>query len=220
MASATGDGSGAPMICARSAADTRAIDSISEAASASTDARSAPPRSMAVIAAVNAPAVTTKPGGTGRPALTSSPSEAPLPPTSAAAPASASGSTSGELMLCLPLAPGRARSSQHPDGAAVAVHPHPVAGPDPLGGVTAPDDGGHPVLARDDRRVRHRAADVGDRGLDLREHRGPGRRGDRDDEDLPFAQRGDLRHVAQHPCDALDDPGRGCLLYTSPSPRD
>ena len=40
------------------------------------------------------------------------------------------------------------------------------------------DDGRQPVLAADDRGVRHDAADVRDHRLDLREDRRPGRRGD------------------------------------------
>src|ERR1700759_3448278 len=111
------------------------------------------------MAAANASVVTANPGGTATPARASSPRDAALPPTAPASAASLSVTTKVTASVL-----------QHADGAAVAVTPDPAPCPDPLGRVPAADDGGHPVLAGDDRRMGHAPANIRDRCLDLREH--------------------------------------------------
>ena len=93
MADATGAGSGAVAIRSRTAALTRAIGARSSAPSSSILACSEPPGSRASRDAVNAPDVTTNPGGTATPIRASEPRLAPFPPTSAAEAADASGTT-------------------------------------------------------------------------------------------------------------------------------
>ena len=68
----------------------------------------------------------------------------------------------------------RIRPGRDRDDRLVPVHAHAVPGLDPAGGSPGPDHRRQPVLARDDRRVRHDAADVRDRAADLAEHWGPG----------------------------------------------
>ena len=74
--------------------------------------------------------------------------------------------------------------------------------------VPVPDHGREAVFARDDRRVRHDPADVGDGRLDLAEDRRPGRRGDRADQDLAVAHLRELLQRAHHARRALDLAGR------------
>src|SRR5262249_30241287 len=92
-------------------------------------------------------------------------------------------------------ASARVRSAiEESHGTGRAVDAQTLAGADLSGRAASTDHGRKPILAADDRGVRHDAADVGDRGGDLREDRRPGGRGDRADEDLAVADVGDLLH--------------------------
>ena len=75
------------------------------------------------------------------------------------------------------------------------------------------------VLAADDRGVRHDAADVRHRRLDLREDRRPGGRGDAADEDLALAHVADLTRRLDHARDPFDDARRGGVPVSVEPPR-
>ena len=92
--------------------------------------------------------------------------------------------------------------------AGVTVDAQTVAGLDPARGVAGTDDRGQPVLARDDRGVRHDPADVRDRRGDRAEHRRPARGGHGGDEDLPGLKLAEPRGVEDHPRRPFDRPGR------------
>ena len=144
-----------------------------------------------------APALTAKPGGTGTPAASSSPRFALLPPNAVGVGSPQLGERAGE-------GGAHAASVEDRDDAGRAVDADRLPGLDLGRRAAGPDDGGQPVLAADDRGVRHDAADVGDDGLDVGEDRRPGRRRDRADEDVPVAHAGDLLDVDHDPRDALD----------------
>src|ERR1700730_7567255 len=154
------------------------------------------------------------------PARDSSPRAAPLPPTVGRSPAPTlvMPRTSSSPLISPDRSSGPAHlattgcihwsSAEDADNPAVTVDPHPLAGLDPRGRVPGADDGRHPVLAGYDRGVRHRAADVGHRCLDLAEHRRPARRGDRADQDLTVADLAYVIDAAQDPGGSLDHPRR------------
>ena len=74
--------------------------------------------------------------------------------------------------------------------------------------VTGADDGGQAVLAGDDRRVAHDAADVEDGGGDRAEDGRPARGGRGRDEDLALLELVELGRVEDHARAALGDAGR------------
>src|SRR4029077_11430406 len=84
-----------------------------------------------------------------------------------------------------------------------AVNADALAILDARGGGPGADDGGQSELARDDRGVAHRAANVGYRTGDLLEDRRPGRVGDLADENVPLAHAHDLLHRLHHARRAL-----------------
>ena len=88
---------------------------------------------------------------------------------------------------------------------AVAVDPQPVAGLDSLRCPHRSDDSRKAVFPRDDGRVTHDAADIGDGGDDLAEDRRPARRRRRRDEDVPLLELVELLGPKDHPRAALDD---------------
>src|SRR3954467_8841141 len=106
-----------------------------------------------------------------------------------------------------PLAFAR-RSPEHLDDAGRAVDADAVAGLDALAGVAGAHDGRDAELARDDGRVRDRAAGLRDETLDLGEEHDPGRVRHAADEDVALLDLVELlerRHVA---CGSLDHAGR------------
>src|ERR687894_759934 len=99
-------------------------------------------------------------------------------------------------------------SAENGDDAAVAVDADAVTRLDLGGGLAGADDGRHAVLAGHDRRVRHRAADVGDGGGDLAEHPAPPGSRHRAGEDLALTDLADVVDVHQDAGHTLD-PARG-----------
>src|SRR5690606_34553775 len=90
------------------------------------------------------------------------------------------------------------------DGALGAVDTQQLTGGDAGGGGTGPGDRGQAVLAADDGRVAHHAADIGDGGLDLAEDRTPRRCGDRCNQDLALLDLGEVIGLHDHACTSLD----------------
>src|SRR6266704_3399721 len=200
IASCRPPGSGAAAMRRRTRAVERATSALSPAGSRARPARRAPSGSSARSTSAKALVVTTKPGGTVIPALASSPRPAALPPVTGRSPTpmSASVRVKSGLVIVPPWL-----SAQDPHDPAVTVDADPLAGLDHPGRVPGPHHGRHAVLARHDRRVRHVPADVGNRRLDLPEHRGPARRRDRADEELAVAALPDVVDAADHPRHAL-----------------
>ena len=154
------------------------------------------------------------------PAAISSPRLALLPPKSA--PSARRRSASGRLCAALTGTAGAVEDRHAPvEPSTRSIWPVPIRD----GGAPGADHGRQPVLARDDRRVGHDPADVGDGRLDLGEDRRPGRRGDRADEDLAGADVGDLVAGLDHPGRTLDlarrggrPRARGRVLARAPTP--
>src|SRR5882672_2896718 len=91
------------------------------------------------------------------------------------------------------------------DDAAAAVDAYALARTDALGRLARANHRRHAVFARDDRGVRHRAADVRDRRKNLAEDRRPARIGDGADENVAVAYLADVIRARQDARDAFHD---------------
>src|SRR5262245_57798600 len=153
----------------------------------------------------NAAVFTTNPGGTAMPARCSSPRLPPLPPTCGR---SASPMSANQPMMSVDVVMNF-RSMEDRHHAAPAVDADTLTILDARRGVAGADHRGQSELARHDRCMAHRAADVRHRAGDLRKDGCPGRIGDLADENVALLQ---LRNLLDRLHDAgrpLDDTVRG-----------
>ena len=147
--------------------------------------------------------LTTNPGGTAMPARCNSPRLPPLPPTRGL---SSRPMSANQLIIC---AGGIDYLAKYRHNPAAAVDPDPLAVLDARSCIAGSNHRGQAKLARNDRGMAHRAANVRYRCRYLLEDGSPGWIGDLTHEDVSLPQAADLLDRLDHPGRSFDDTAGG-----------